>query len=88
MEEGIGSRFTAGGEPPAPSVETPREPKIMGIVPEEPLIYLADVGKDTTMMGIMEASPLETPVSNPVASSFHPSPRGNGRIENLLRHQI
>ncbi|GMH23658.1 hypothetical protein Nepgr_025501 [Nepenthes gracilis] len=44
---------------------------------EEPLICLAGMGKDTEATGIVEASRPETPVSNPVASSFHPSPGGN-----------
>ncbi|GMH02605.1 hypothetical protein Nepgr_004444 [Nepenthes gracilis] len=46
-------------------------------VSEELLICLADIGKDAKATGIMEVSRPETPVSDPVTSSFHPSPRVN-----------
>ncbi|GMH18724.1 hypothetical protein Nepgr_020565 [Nepenthes gracilis] len=85
MNEGTRSGFAASGEPPGPFVEASKEPEIVGVVSvpeasgpielvlEEPLVCLVDVGKDATMTGIVEASQLETLVSNLVASSFHPN---------------
>ncbi|GMH11053.1 hypothetical protein Nepgr_012894 [Nepenthes gracilis] len=49
----------------------------LALVPEEPLVCPANIGKDAEVTGIVEVSRLGTPASNLVASSFHPSLRGN-----------
>ncbi|GMH00868.1 hypothetical protein Nepgr_002707 [Nepenthes gracilis] len=53
MEEGTESRFTVGGEPRTPSAETPREPKVVGVVSvpktsglTRPICELAQVRED------------------------------------------
>ncbi|GMH20800.1 hypothetical protein Nepgr_022642 [Nepenthes gracilis] len=76
LEKGTRSGFTASGEPPAPSAEVPKELEVVGVVPEEPLVWPTNMGKDAKEIGIMKVSSSETPMSDPVVSSFHPSSKG------------